>query len=51
MDIGNKPHVEVIRDGAFGETWLIDTYSDINGKWYKILWKEFNGLKDIDSKY
>ena len=22
MDIGNKPHVEVIRDGAFGETWL-----------------------------
>ena len=47
----NKAPVEVIRQGVFGETFIRDIYSGINGKWYKKLWKEFDQLKDIDQKY
>ena len=47
----NKTPVEVIRQGVFGETFIRDIYSGINGKWYKKLWKEFDQLKDIDQKY
>ena len=36
---------------AFGGTYFRDIYSDINGKWYKKSWKEFDQLKNIDAKY
>ena len=52
MDIGkNKVPVEVIREGAFGETYFSDIYSYINGKCFKKTWKEFDQLKDFDQKY
>ena len=47
----NETPVEVIREGVFGETFIRDIYSGINGKRYKKLWKEFDQLKDIDQKY
>ena len=47
----NKTSFEVIREGAFGETYFRDIYSDINGKWYKKSWKEFNQLKNFNQKY
>ena len=47
----NKTSFEVIREGAFGETYFRDIYSDINGKWYKKSWKEFNQLKKFNQKY
>ena len=52
MDFGvNKTAVDVIREGAFGRTYLKDIYSSVNEKWYKKSWKEFDQLKDIDQKY
>ena len=52
MDFGpNKTPVEIIREGAFGETYFRDIYFSITGKWYKTTWKEFDQLKDIDQKY
>ena len=52
MDFGaNKTLVEVIIEGAFGATYFRDIYSDINGKWYRKLWKEFDELKNTDQKY
>ena len=47
----NETPVEVIRESVFGETFIRDIYSGINGKRYKKLWKEFDQLKDIDQKY
>ena len=47
----NKTPVEVIKEGAFGDTYFRDIYSGINGKWYRKLWKEFDQLKYIDQKY
>ena len=47
----NKTPVEIIKEGAFGGTYFRDIFSNINGKWYKNSWKEFNFLKDIDPKY
>ena len=47
MDFGaNKTPVEVIKESAFGGTYLVDIYSGVNDKWYnKVtftkLWKEF----------
>ena len=36
MDFGaNKTPVEVIEKGAFGGTYFRDSYSSVNGKWYK----------------
>ena len=35
----------------FGSTYFRDIYSGINGKWYRISWKEFDQLKDVDRKY
>ena len=36
MNFGtNKTPVEVIKEGAFGETYSRDIYSGINGKWYR----------------
>ena len=43
--------MEVIKKGAFGRTYFRDTYSGINGKWYRKTWKKIDVLKDIDEKY
>ena len=52
MDFGaNKAPIEVIKEGAFGGTYIGDIYSGVNGKWYKKSWKEFDPLRDIDQKY
>ena len=52
MDFGgNKMPVEVIREDGFGGTYFRDISSDVNGKWYKKSWKEFNQLKNIDQKF
>ena len=51
MDFGvNKTPVEVIKEGAFGGTYFRDIYSNVNGKWQKKSWKEFDQLKNIDQK-
>ena len=43
MDFGaNKAPVEIIKEGAFGGTYFRDIYSNINGKWYRKSWKEFD---------
>ena len=40
MDFGgNKTSVEVIKEGAFGETYFRDIYSGVTEKWYKKSWK------------
>ena len=41
----NKTPIEVIKEGAFGGTYFRDIYSDVDGKWYRKSWKEFNELK------
>ena len=46
----NKTPVEVIKEGAFGETYFRDIYSGVNSKWYRKSWKEFDELEDIDRK-
>ena len=52
MDFGaNMTSAEAIKEGAFGGTYFRDIYSNVNGKWYKKSWKEFNQLKNIDQKY
>ena len=52
MDLGaNKTPVEIIKEGAFGGTYLRDVYSSVTIKWYKKSWKEFDELKNIDQKY
>ena len=49
MDFGtNKRLVEIIKEGAFGGTYLRDIYSSVNGKWYKNSWKGFDVLENID---
>ena len=35
--VANKTPIEVIKEGAFGGTYLRDICSGINGKWYKKL--------------
>ena len=52
MDCGaNKTPIEIIKEGAFGGTYFKDIYSNVNEKWYKKSWKEFDQLKNIDQKY
>ena len=46
----NKTPTEIIKEGAFGGTYFRDIYSNINGKWYRNSWKEFDFLCDIDPK-
>ena len=41
----NKTSIEIIKEGAFGRTYLRDVYSNIYKKWYKNWWKEFVNLK------
>ena len=49
LDFGvNKTPIKVIKEGAFGRTYIRDIYSGVHEKWYKISWKEFDQLKDID---
>ena len=43
--------VDVITNRAFGGTYFRDIYSNVNDKWYKNSWKEFEELKNIDKKY
>ena len=47
----NKTPIEVIRECSFGGTYFRDIHSNVNKKWYKKSWKEFNQLKNIDQKY
>ena len=47
----NKTPIEIIKEGAFGGTYFRDIYSNINGKWYRNSWKEFDFLRGIDPKY
>ena len=46
----NKTPIEIIKEGAFGGTYFRDIYSNINGKWYRNSWKEFDCLSNIDPK-
>ena len=49
MDFGtNKTPVEIIKEGAFGETYFNDIYSGVNGKWYRKSWKESDVSENID---
>ena len=49
MNFGtNKSLTEVIKKGSFEGTCVRDIYYNINNKWYKNSWKEFNSLKNID---
>ena len=49
MNFGtNKTPVEIIKEGAFGETYIKDTYSGVYDKWYSKPWEEFKELKNID---
>ena len=51
MDFGaNKTPVEIIKEGAFGGTYFRNIYSSANNKWYRKSWKEFDELKNIDTK-
>ena len=47
----NKTPIEVIEEGAFGGTYFRDIYSGVNGKWHRKSWKEFNELKDTNSRH
>ena len=47
----NKTPVEVIKEGVFGGTCFKDIYSNVNEKWYKKSWQEFDQLKNIDQKH
>ena len=52
MDFGpNISPVEVIKKGAFGDTYFRNIYSGVNGKFYWGSWKEFKELESIDKKY
>ena len=52
MDFGtNKAPIELIKEVAFGGTYFRDIYSDINDKWYRDSWKEFDELDNVDQKY
>ena len=51
----NKTPIEIIKEGAFGGTYFRayfrDIYFGINEMWYKNSWKEYDRLKNIDTKY
>ena len=48
---GNKTPIEVIKERAFGGTYLRDIYSGVTRKWYKKSRKELDQSKDIGQKY
>ena len=41
----------MIREGTFGGTYFRDIYPGVTKKWYKISWKEFDKLKNIDQEF
>ena len=43
--------IKVIKEGVFGDTYFRDIYCSVNGKWYKMSWKELDLLKNIDQKF
>ena len=46
MNFGtNKTPAEIIKEGAFGGTYIRDTYSGVYDKWYRKSWEEFKELK------
>ena len=47
----NKTPIEIIKEGAFGGTYVRDIYSNINKKWCRNSWKKFIHLKNIDPKF
>ena len=47
----NKTPIEIIKEGAFGDTYFRNIYSDIDEKQYKNSWKEFVHLKNIGAKF
>ena len=47
----NLSPVEVIKKGAFDDTYFRDIYSGVNDKWYRSSWKEFKESGNIDKKY
>ena len=47
----NKTPIEIVKEGAFGGTYFRGIYSGINDKWYKNSWKEYDHLKNIDTKF
>ena len=52
MDVSpNKTPIEIIKEGAFGGTYLRDIDSNINKKWCRNSWKEFIHLKNIGPKF
>ena len=52
MDFGaNKTPAKVIKEGTFGETYFRAIYFGVNSKWYRVSWKEFDKLGDINQKY
>ena len=52
MDFGaNKTPIEIIKERAFGVTYIRYIYSGVKCKWYRSSWKELNQLKNIDKRY
>ena len=47
----NKSPMEIIKVGAFDGTYFRDIYSNVNNRWYKNSWKEFDFLKNIEPKH
>ena len=47
----NKTPIEVIKEGAFGETCFRGIYSGVNNNWYRKSWEESNELKNIGQNY
>ena len=46
----NKTPIQIIKEGAFGDVYFRDVYSNINTKWCRNSWKEFMHLKNIDAR-
>ena len=51
MDFGANETPFEIKEGAFGGTYFRYIYSDVNEKWCRKSWKEFDHLKNIDQKF
>ena len=50
MNFGpNKTPIDIIKESAFGGAYFRNIYFGFNKKWYKISWKEFVHLKNIDA--
>ena len=47
----NISPVEIIKKGAFGDTYFRDIYSGLHDQFYKDSWKKFKELENSDKKY